>query len=325
MLFEVLKNYRIGITGDSGFLGKHLCNKLESLGCSIIKFPHEKYDLLDYISTKQWFIDHRPEIIFNLAAKVGGIITNSKHSGEFFYQNLLMGMNLIELSRIYKVKKFIQVGTVCSYPKYTKVPFKEEDIWNGYPEETNSGYGIAKKALLTMLQKYREQYGFNGIYLLPSNLYGPYDNFDLETSHVIPALIKKISSLDEGEVLHCWGTGSSTRDFLYVEDCAEALILAAIYYNGAEPINIGTGVETSILELINKLFHFFGRIHPIEWNGKLDGQPRRVLDTSKAKNAFGFVALTSLDDGLKKTIEWYINEKISDKIERKKIWPKNKI
>lgn len=310
-MFKVLKNYKIGVTGDTGFLGKHLCDKLEKLGCFIIRFPHDQYDLTDYISTKEWFIKNRPEIVFNLAAKVGGIRVNSKYPGDFFYTNLLMGLNLIELSRIYKVKKFIQIGTICSYPKYTNIPFKEEDFWNGYPEETNSGYGIAKKVLLTMLQTYRKQYGFNGIYLLPSNLYGPYDNFDLETSHVIPALIRKISDLKENEALKCWGTGSATRDFLYVTDCVDAVILAAIYYDEPEPVNIGTGRETSIIELINILFKIFGKIHPIEWNGLLDGQPRRVLDISKAKESFGFTASVSLEDGLKQTVDWYIDQKYS--------------
>ena len=307
-MFSNLRNYSIGVTGNSGFLGKHLCKKLESLGCTIKHCPHNVYDLTDKNLTKQWFIDCKPEIIFHLAAKVGGIGANYKNPGCFFYENLQMGINLIELSRIYKVKKFIQVGTVCSYPKIVNIPFKEENLWMGYPEETNSGYGIAKKTLLTMLQTYRQQYNLNGIYLIPANLYGPGDDFDLETSHVIPALIRKILNLKDEEILNCWGTGSSTRDFLYVDDCASALILACVYYNEIYPINIGTGIETSILELINKIFQIKGKIHPIQWNGKLDGQPRRVLDISNAKKLFGFTATTSLDDGLRKTVEWYLNK-----------------
>jgi len=307
-MFSNLRNYSIGVTGNSGFLGKHLCKKLESLGCTIKHCPHNVYDLTDKNLTKQWFIDCKPEIIFHLAAEVGGIGVNSKSPASFFYNNLQMGINLIEMARIYKIKKFIQVGTVCSYPKFTEIPFKEENLWNGFPEETNSGYGIAKRVLLSMLQSYRFQYGLNGIYLMPANLYGPYDNFDLESSHVIPALIKKILKLKDNDILECWGTGSSTRDFLYVEDCVEALILASIYYNETNPVNIGTGIETSIIELINKLFEIKGKRFEIKWNGKLDGQPRRVLDVSKAKDLFGFTATTCLDSGLRKTVEWYLNK-----------------
>jgi len=267
-MFHYAKNqldYTIGVTGDSGFLGTHLCKKLESIGCNVKRCPHSKYNLVDKLSAKQWFIDQKPEIVFHLAAKVGGIGANVNSAATFFYDNLQMGINLIELANIYKVKKFIQVGTVCSYPKFTEIPFKEENLWNGYPEETNAGYGIAKKTLLTMLEIYRKYYDFNGIYLLPANLYGPYDNFSLDTSHVIPALIRKIYELkDKNDVLECWGTGSATRDFLYVEDCVEALILAAIYYNNPEPLNIGTGVETSIIELVNKIFKIKEIIHPIE-------------------------------------------------------------
>ena len=301
-MFSNLRNYSIGVTGNSGFLGKHLCKKLESLGCTIKHCPHNVYDLTDKNLTKQWFIDCKPKYIpFN--QKWG-------YAQKLFYNNLQMGINLIEMARIYKIKKFIQVGTVCSYPKFTEIPFKEENLWNGFPEETNSGYGIAKRVLLSMLQTYRFQYGLNGIYLMPANLYGPYDNFDLESSHVIPALIKKILKLKDNDILECWGTGSSTRDFLYIEDCVEALILASIYYNETNPVNIGTGIETSIIELINKLFEIKGKRFEIKWNGKLDGQPRRVLDVSKAKDLFGFTATTCLDSGLRKTVEWYLNESL---------------
>jgi GDP-L-fucose synthase len=270
-------------------------------------------------AVKRIYRNAKPDIVIHLAARVGGIGANRANPGRFFYDNLMMGVQMMEVGRQVGLEKFVAVGTVCAYPKFTVVPFKEEDLWNGYPEETNAPYGLAKKMLLVQAQAYRQQYGFNAIYLLPVNLYGPRDNFDLETSHVIPALIKKMvdamyepNKPNKRKELHdtitVWGTGKATREFLYVEDCAEAIVLATEKYNKPDPINIGAGFEISIkelVELIAKLTCFRGDI--IWDNSKPDGQPRRMLDTSKAEKEFGFKARTSLEEGLKKTIEWYLS------------------
>ncbi len=307
-----LTQYRIGMTGGNGFLGRHLCQRLRELGCEHIYIPsRQEYDLTEQSHVRQWYKDTRPDIVFHLAAEVGGIGANRQHPGRFFYANAAMGIHLIEEARRYDVQKFIQVGTICAYPKFTPVPFKEDDLWKGYPEETNAPYGIAKKALHTMLQAYRSEYGFNGIYLLPVNLYGPGDNFDLQSSHVIPALIRKclIAKQNRDENIVCWGTGKASREFLYVEDCAEALILAAQHYDGDQAINLGTGQEITIYNLVHliaKLCEYNGKI---EWDtDKPDGQPRRCLDINRAKTHLGFDPKTDFETGLRRTIEWYANQ-----------------
>ncbi len=304
-----LKNKRVAVTGGSGFLGRYVVKKLEGKGCKNIFIPRSKdYDLVHYADAEKLYFDFNPDIVIHLAAKVGGIGANRANPGKFFYDNLMMGVQLIELGRQYNLEKFVALGTICAYPKLTPVPFKEEDLWNGYPEETNAPYGLAKKMLLVQSQAYRQQYDFNSIFLLPVNLYGPGDNFNNETSHVIPALIKKcFDAINSGEnEIVGWGTGRPTREFLYVEDCAEAIILAAENYNESGPVNIGTGKEVSIkqlFELIAKITEFKGRII---WDSlKPDGQPRRMLDVKKAIELFGFQAKVSLEDGLKKTVDWY--------------------
>jgi GDP-L-fucose synthase len=270
-----------------------------------------EYDLTEQADTRRLFIAARPDIVIHLAAEVGGIGANRVNPGRFFYANMAMGLNMIEESRRSDISKFVQVGTVCAYPKFTPVPFREEDLWNGYPEETNAPYGVAKKSLLVMLQGYREQYGLNGIYLLPVNLYGPRDNFDLETSHVIPALIRKfIAARDEGrDDVVVWGTGAASREFLYVEDAARAIFLATQQYDGAEPVNVGAGREVTIRELIETIGELTGYGGSITWDAsKPDGQPRRMLETSRAKSAFGFEAGVELEDGLARTIAWWEQE-----------------
>jgi GDP-L-fucose synthase len=250
----------------------------------------------------------RPEIVIHLAAKVGGIGANRANPGKFFYDNLMMGVQLMEVARQAGTEKFVAIGTICAYPKFTPIPFREEDLWNGYPEETNAPYGLAKKMLLVQAQAYRQQYGFNAIFLLPVNLYGPRDNFDPASSHVIPALIKKCSDAmrkGEGEIT-LWGTGAATREFLYVEDCAEGIILASERYDGSYPVNLGAGFEISIKDLVKSITKLMGYHGKIVWDASQpDGQPRRMLETSKAEKHFGFRAKTSLEEGLKKTIQWY--------------------
>jgi GDP-L-fucose synthase len=268
----------------------------------------EDYDLVKLEDIIRMYGDMKPDIVIHLAAVVGGIGANRRHPGEFFYKNLMMGVQLIEQARLRNIEKFVAIGTVCAYPKFTPVPFKEEDLWNGYPEETNAPYGLAKKMLLVQSQAYRQQYGFNSIFLLPVNLYGPGDNFDPAGSHVIPALIKKCTdAVDSGaQYIECWGTGKVSREFIYAADAAEGILLATELYNGPEPVNIGAGFEITIKELAEKIVKLTGFKGEIRWDSSNpDGQPRRCLDVSKAKKYFGFEAKTSFDEGLKATIDWY--------------------
>lgn len=308
------------VTGGAGFLGSHVVKKLRARGVNKILVPRSaEYDLRQPEAVKRLYDDaarlqseiFKPEnvIVLHLAAKVGGIGANRANPGKFFYDNLMMGMLLMEEARQRGVGKFVTVGTVCSYPKFTPVPFKEEDLWNGYPEETNAPYGIAKKALLVQSQAYRDQYGFNAIFLILVNLYGPGDNFDLETSHVIPALIRKCIEGKSRPHIEVWGTGGPTREFIYVEDAAEGILLATEHYDGPEPINIGSGQEITIRNLVNRIAELTGFEGDIVWHkSKPDGQPRRCLDTSKAASLINFRAKTSFEDGLKKTIAWYLKQ-----------------
>ena len=300
---------RVLVTGGAGFLGSFVVEKLRERGCRDIFVPLvEEYNLVEMGAVKRVYQNAKPEIVIHLAAKVGGIGANRKNPGSFFYENLMMGAQMMEEGRLFGIEKFINIATICSYPKFTPVPFKEEDLWNGYPEETNAPYGLAKKMLLVQSQAYRQQYGFNSICLFPVNLYGPRDNFNPESSHVIPALIKKcLDALRTGkEQIEIWGTGRPTREFLYVEDCAEAIILAAEKYNESEPVNIGTGLEISIKDLVYLICRLTGFKGKIIWNNsKPDGQPRRCLDVRRAFEQFGFKASTDLENGLHHTIEWY--------------------
>jgi len=303
------KNKRVLLTGGAGFLGSYIVRKLKEKGCKNIFIPYiEDYDLVKMEDVKRAYRNSKPDIVIHLAAKVGGIEANRGSPGSFFYDNLMMGAQLMEVGRQERVEKFVALGTICAYPKFTPVPFKEENIWNGYPEETNAPYGLAKKMLLVQSQAYRQQYGFNSIFLLPVNLYGPGDNFDLTNSHVIPALIRKcIEAKKRGlKEMIVWGTGKPTREFLYVEDAAEGIILAAEKYNKSEPVNLGAGFEISIKDLVKLVAKLTGFKGKIIWDkGKPDGQPRRCLDTKKAKQEFGFKAKTSFEEGLKKVISWY--------------------
>ena len=304
---------RVIVTGGVGFLGSYLVEKLKKRGCKNIFVPLvEDYDLTKEKNVIRLYQDYPVDIVIHLAAVVGGIGANRENPGKFFYDNLVMGAMLMEYARQFEVDKFVAIGTICAYPKLTPVPFKEEDLWNGYPEETNAPYGLAKKMMAVQSKAYREQYGFNSIFLLPLNLYGPKDNFDPKSSHVIPALIKKfIEAKDKGEnEVVVWGTGKPTRGFLYVEDAAEGILLATEKYNKSDPVNLGTDLEISIkdlAELISKLVRFKGKIN---WDtSKPDGQPRRRLDTSRAEREFGFVAKMDFEEGLKRTIEWYRENK----------------
>ena len=311
------KNKRVLVTGGAGFLGSYVCEKLRKEGCQQIFVPKKnQYNLVEMEACKRVYQDARPDIVIHLAAVVGGIGANQQNPGEFFYENLMMGAQLMEQARLFGIEKFVAIGTICCYPKFTPIPFKEEDLWNGYPEETNAPYGLAKKMLLVQAQAYRTQYGMDSIFLLPVNLYGPGDNFAPQSSHVIPALIKKcFDALKNSEKeIEVWGTGNATREFLYVEDAAEAILLASEFYNNSDPVNLGVGFEISIADLTKLIAKHAGFMGAIRWNtSKPDGQPRRMLDTQKAKQKFGFEAKTSLEEGIAKTVAWY-KEYIEDSV-----------
>ena len=300
---------RVVVTGGAGFLGSVVVEKLRQRGCQQIVIPRSKdYNLVDMDAVRKLYRDTKPDIVLHLAAQVGGIGANQANPGKFFYDNLMMGVQLIEVGRQVGLEKFVAVGTICAYPKFTPVPFKEDDIWNGYPEETNAPYGLAKKMLLVQSQAYREQYGFNSIVLFPVNLYGPRDNFDLQTSHVIPALIRKCLEVQQAKADHIvvWGTGKPTREFLYVDDAAEGILLGTEHYDKSDPVNLGSGTEISIESLVQLIVKLTGFKGSIVWDSsKLDGQPRRCLNTSKAEQLFGFRSKWTLEDGLKATIDWY--------------------
>lgn len=306
---------RVTVTGGAGFLGSLVGDKLRQRDCREIFVPRSQdYNLVEMEAVKRLYRDARPDIVIHLAARVGGIGANLTNPGQFFYDNLMMGAQLMEVGRQAGVEKFVAVGTICAYPKFTPLPFKEEDLWNGYPEETNAPYGLAKKMLLVQSQAYRAQYGFNSVVLFPVNLYGPGDNFDLATSHVIPALIRKCLEVQsryrvntlESPTLTVWGTGKPTREFLYVEDAAEGILLAAERYNQSEPVNLGSGMEISIRGLVDRIVELTGFKGEVVWDAsKPDGQPRRCLDIRKAEQLFGFRAETPFEEGLRKTIAWY--------------------
>lgn len=297
------------VTGGAGFLGSFVVERLQAMGCSRIVVPRSRdYDLVRMEAVQQLYADARPDLVIHLAARVGGIGANQANPGRFFYDNLMMGTQLIEVARQRGIRKFVALGTICAYPKFAPIPFKEDDIWNGYPEETNAPYGLAKKMMLVQSQAYREQYGFNSIVLFPVNLYGPRDNFDLTTSHVIPALIRKCVEAKESGAnqLTLWGDGSPSREFLYVEDAAEGILLAAELYDGSLPINLGTGEEVTIRRLAELVASEVGFHDRILWDTtKPNGQPRRCLDVSRAKQLFGFQAKYRLSQGIRQTVSWF--------------------
>jgi len=307
------ENKRICVTGGAGFLGTHLITNLRSRGAQNIFIPTiEKYDLVESEAISQMLTDANPDVIIHLAAHVGGIGANLDHPAEFFYDNLMMGVQLMHQAYLRGVEKFVAIGTVCAYPKFTPVPFSEDDLWKGYPEETNAPYGLAKKMLLVQSQAYREQYGFNSIFLLPVNLYGPGDNFDTRSSHVIPALIRKCLEAKEAGKDHIdvWGDGSPTREFIYVTDAARAIALATAHYNQSLPVNLGSGFEISIKDLAEKIARMTGFEGAFVWDtSKPNGQPRRALNTTRAKEFFGFMAQVDFDEGLQNTIDWYLEHK----------------
>jgi len=299
---------KVLVPGGEGFLGSSLVQLLEKTSCELVVPSHREYDFRLAADVERVLKATQPDIVFNLAARVGGIGLNLEVPGELFYDNLMIGTLFLEYARRFGVAKYVAVGTVCCYPKFTHVPFREEDLWEGYPEETNAAYGLAKKMQLVQSAAYRQQYGFNSIFLIPTNLYGPGDKAELGSSHVIPALIRKFLAAKEngGDEVVVWGTGRATREFLYVDDCAEALVLAAERYDKSEPVNLGSGRETSIRELAGRIRDLVGFEGKIVWDrSKPDGQPRRRVDTSKAEEEFGFKAKTDFDVGLKKTVEWY--------------------
>lgn len=298
---------RVLVTGGGGFVGSHLVERLEAEGHQVLAARRSDYDLTSMDDVRRLFGDARPELVFHLAAEVGGIGANRANPGRYWYANLLMGAHVLEQARLHDVGKVVVTGTVCAYPKHTRVPFREEEIWNGYPEETNAAYGVAKRALLVGGQAYREQYGLTTIHLLPANLYGPRDNFDLESSHVIPALIRKM--VDSSDQVVLWGDGSPSREFLFVDDCVEALLLAAERYDGAAPVNLGTGVETTIRELAETIAEVADFRGEVVWDTAMpNGQPRRSLDAARAEELFGFRARVALRDGIERTVAWYRSE-----------------
>ena len=309
-LSMIWKDKRVVVTGGAGFLGSYVIGKLQSKGCESIFVPRKRdYDLTTESGVERLYTDANPHVVIHLAASVGGIGANRDNPGKFFYDNAIMGIHLIEHARRRQLQRFVCLGTICAYPKFTPVPFREEDIWNGYPEETNAPYGIAKKALQVMLDAYKRQYGLHGIFLLPVNLYGPRDNFDLHSSHVIPALIRKCVEAKERGDDHIvvWGTGAATREFLYADDCAEGILMAAERYDSTEPVNLGAGEEISIRDLVSIIVRLTGFEGRVVWDSsKPDGQPRRKLDTTRAYETFGFRATTPFEEGLKKTIDWYV-------------------
>jgi GDP-L-fucose synthase len=303
-----LEGKRVTVTGGSGFLGSHVVEHLERREGQVFVPRSRDYDLVTADGVRRLYRDAKPEVLIHLAAQVGGIGANRANPGRFFYENLMMGAQLMEAGRVAGLEKFVGVGTVCAYPKFTPVPFREEDLWNGYPEETNAPYGLAKKMLLVQAQAYREQYGFNAIYLLPVNLYGPRDSCDPAKSHVIPALIKKCcDAIARGaDQIDVWGTGRASREFLYVDDCARAIVLAAERYDEPDPVNLGAGREITIKQLVHLIAELTGFRGTIRWDStKPDGQPRRCLDVSRAERAFGFRAQMSFEDGLRRTVDWY--------------------
>jgi GDP-L-fucose synthase len=308
---DEVKKKRITITGGEGFLGRHLVRNMKERGYEYIYIADiDKYDLVKLEDIKRMYDDSNPDIVIHLAAKVGGIGFNQENPATLFYENLIMGIQLLHEGYLRNIEKFVAIGTICAYPKYTPAPFKEEDLWNGYPEETNAPYGLAKKMMLVQSQAYRSQYDFNSIFLLPVNLYGPGDNFDPRSSHVIPALIKKCidANMQNEKEIIVWGTGKATREFFYVKDAAEAIILATERYNRSDPVNIGAGFEISIKELAELIAELTGFKGEIVWDtSKPDGQPRRILDTSMAEKEFGFKSKKDLREGLRETIEWYKN------------------
>ncbi len=307
-----LNNKHIMVTGGAGFLGLNVVKKLKDSGCAGTFVPRiEEYDLTKGKDIERALKDSKAQVVIHLAAVVGGIGANRENPGRFFYENAIMGIQLMEQARLFGVEKFTALGTICCYPKFTPVPFREADLWNGYPEETNAPYGLAKKMLLVQSQAYRQQYGFNSIFLMPVNLYGPGDNFDPRSSHVIPALIKKcVDAINNGDKkIIVWGTGKASREFLYVEDAAEAIVLATQKYDKSEPVNIGAGFEITIKDLVSIITKLTGFKGKVEWDGsKPDGQPRRMLDTSRAQKEFGFKAKTGFEEGLRKTIDWYLGK-----------------
>lgn len=308
---STLQGKRIVVTGGAGFLGRHVCQELAQHDPAEVIVPRSSvYDLRDRLAVRCMLHESRPDLVIHLAAVVGGIGANRVNPGRYFYDNAVMGIEIIEQCRAFNVDKLVLVGSICAYPKFTPVPFREEDLWNGYPEETNAPYGLAKKMLLVQAQAYRQQYGMNAITLLPVNLYGPEDNFDLEASHVIPALIRKVveAQHERRDSIHVWGTGQASREFLFVRDAAQGIVRAAAHYDGGEPVNLGSGQEVTIAELAHLIGELSGYHGRLLWDSsRPDGQPRRCLDTTRAWKAFGFRAQTSLREGLLETITWYRN------------------